>query len=481
MLENLQPSDVFMYFEEISRIPHGSLNTKGISDYLVSFAKKQNLFYKQDEMGNVIIIKEATKGMEDESPIIIQGHMDMVAVKDEGCEKDLQREGLSLENKGDFVYAKQTSLGADDGIAVAYALALLAGKEYVHPRLEVVITVDEEIGLLGAGGIDLSVLKGKTLLNIDSEKEGELTVACAGGLSIHADWELGWIKASFPLYEISISGLTGGHSGTEIGKRGANANQLLLHLIYLLGRECSLSLVCAGGGTKDNVIPSSASCTIAVLGDEEHFSSMFSLLSASLQQEWQSTDPQLSISSRKLCEKKECAMLDATSYTQIMTCFMEMPNGVQAMSESLPGLVQTSLNFGVLKLEEEGRLKATFSLRSSVLEKKEALAKKVEDILKESGAMSRREGDYPAWEYKENSIIRDKMVRIYKEMFQKEPTILSIHAGLECGIFTQKIEGLDCISFGPDIFDIHTTAEKLSISSTQRTWEFLKAVLSRKG
>lgn len=478
MLENLMPQDVFHYFEEICSMPHGSGNVQKISDYLVNFAKEHSLEYRQDAMGNVIIIKEASAGMEDVPALIIQGHMDMVAVKDADCSKDLETEGLDLEVDGDFLFAKGTSLGGDDGIAVAYALALLAGDNYVHPRLEVVVTVDEEIGLLGAAGIDLSGLKGKILLNIDSEKEGELTVACAGGLSLHATSKPGWVEKDAALYEICLNGLTGGHSGTEIGKKSANANKLLMETLYVLGRECDISIYSAKGGTKDNVIPSSAVAVVACGKEEKQIEAFISFMNESLQEEWKGTDPELSLSVKKLStDSSTVSVLDGDSYYRYLAAFMELPNGVQKMNPNLEGLVQTSLNLGIIELENKGDLSVTVSLRSSVSEEKEELAKKVEAIFEKAEISSTREGEYPAWEYKEDSIIREKMVSIYKKLYKKEPVVLSIHAGLECGILSQKIEGLDCISFGPDLNDIHTTSEKLSISSTKRTWEYLLEVV----
>lgn len=487
MLEQLQPKEVFHFFEEICNIPHGSYNIDKISDYLYQFGKDRNLETYQDELKNVIIIKEATKGMEGKPPIIIQGHMDMVAVKNEGCHKNMETEGLDLAIDGDFIYAKETSLGGDDGIAVAYALALLDSKDIPHPRLEVVITVNEEVGMDGAIGIDLSMLKGKQLLNIDSEKEGELTVACAGGVCVNAVFKPAWNEVEGKKYRLTLSGLAGGHSGVEIHKRSGNANKILMNVLYLMAREADMTLLSFEGGTKDNVIPSSASCEFVSRADEEMLTGLVEVMCETLAEEWKKTDQGLTLSiekindteNKKVSEGKlvEQRGLDGNDFFDLLKFFMDVPNGVQKMSPDLEGLVQTSLNLGVIRLENNGQLKATFSLRSSVLQERDELAKIVMDMVEQCGGKAKPVGQYPAWEYRKQSPLRDRMVKVYKQMFGKDMTVLSIHAGLECGILSEKIEDLDSVSFGPDIFDIHTTQERLSISSVQRMWNYILEVI----
>lgn len=485
MLENIQPISVFHFFEEICGIPHGSGNTAQISAYLLKFGQDRNLETYQDELGNVILIKEATEGMEACAPFIIQGHMDMVAVKEPDCAKNMETEGLDLAVEGDYVYAEQTSLGADDGIAVAYALALLDSSEIPHPRLEVVITVDEEVGMDGATAIDLSMLRGRQLLNIDSEKEGELTVACAGGERIQGIWKLAWNAAEGIRYRIALSGLAGGHSGVEIHKGGANANKLLMQVLYSLSREADLTLLSFEGGTKDNVIPPSAVCE--VVSRTQELPDKTAALERALKEEWKETDPSLALiceccgddAPEKAGDGKSAALsgLDRDAFSNLLAFFTEVPNGVQKMDEKLKGLVQTSLNLGVVKLSNAGELKVSFSLRSSVEKERDALAHEIIAKIEQSGGTAAREGRYPAWEYREKSPLRERMVSVYRELFGREMTVLSIHAGLECGILAQKIEGLDAISFGPDILDIHTTQERLSISSVERMWRYILRVL----
>ena len=478
MLENLQPAKVFTFFEEICHIPHGSYHTDKISAYLVDFAAERNLWYKQDEVGNVIIIKEATPGYEEKEPIIIQGHMDMVAVKEDGCSKDMLTDGLDLVVDGDYISADGTSLGGDDGIAVAYALAILDSDDIPHPRLEVVITVDEEVGMDGAAAIDLSCLKGHTLLNIDSEKETELTVACAGGVNVAGQWQVDWVESEGEKYKVVLTGMAGGHSGVEIHKGRANANKLLMELLYLLEREVDISLVSLSGGSADNVIPSHAEAVFLCKKEAEKVEGALRTMEEVWKEEWQETDPGLSISFEKLDRSDVEKTVETTDFFRLLSFFMEAPNGVQEMSKELEGVVETSLNFGTVSMEQEGRLTAGFLIRSSIDNSKNALASKLRKQIKESQGSCSKSGEYPGWSYRVDSPLREKMVRIYREHFQREPEIISIHAGLECGILAEKIKNLDAVSMGPEMHDIHTTEERLSISSTKRVWEYLLKILA---
>ncbi|MBE5881535.1 MAG: aminoacyl-histidine dipeptidase [Lachnospiraceae bacterium] len=479
MLEHLQPKAVFSYFEEICNIPHGSYNTSKISDYLVDFAKQRNLWYTQDEVGNVIIVKEATAGFEDKEPVIIQGHMDMVAVKEDDCTKDMLTEGLDLVVDGDFISAKGTSLGGDDGIAVAYALAILDSDEIAHPRLEVVITIDEEVGMDGAMAIDLSCLKGHTLLNIDSEKETELTVACAGGVNVAGQWQVNHVETEGAKYKVMLTGLSGGHSGVEIHKGRANANKLMIELLYLLEREVDISLCSLHGGTADNVIPFHAEAEFLCKKDFAQVEGVLRAMEEVLRSEWEKTDPGLQISVTELEKSAKEKTMETTDFFRLLSFFLEAPNGVQEMSKELEGVVETSLNFGTISYEQEGCVKAGFLIRSSVDNAKHALASKIRKMIKESQGSCTKSGEYPGWSYRVDSPLREKMVRIYKEHFDREPAIISIHAGLECGILAEKIPNLDAVSMGPDMYDIHTTEERLSISSTQRVWEYLLKILAQ--
>ena len=472
-LAGLEPASVFAYFEKICSIPHGSRNTKAISDYLVSFAQTHGLRYFQDELNNVVMFQEGTCGYEDHEPVILQGHMDMVCEKDENCPIDMEKEGLAVTHDGEAVFARGTTLGGDDGIAVAYALALLADKSIPHPPLEVIITVDEEIGMEGATGIDLSTLKGRTLINLDSEDEGVFTVSCAGGARGTIALPVDRHPVYGPCVRLTVDGLQGGHSGVEIHKNRANANKVMGEF---LGRIQKLMPVCITqlqGGAKDNAIPRSCTVTLVAMG---MYIERINDIAAQLQQEIreQFDEPEAIVRGDDVDALGGNALSTETS-AKVIALLNAAPNGIQSWSQDIDGLVQTSLNLGVVRLEED--LKLTFAVRSSVNQEKRELLAKLAELAKFHDGSYSEMGDYPAWEYKKDSRLRDTMVRLYTEMFGKAPEVVAIHAGLECGILSDKLPGLDCVSIGPQMHDIHTSREKLEIASTGRTWKFLLEVL----
>ncbi len=479
VLSGLEPRKVFEYFEEITRIPHGSGNVEQISNYLAEFAKERGLFYIQDELKNIIITKEATPGYEKELPLILQGHMDMVAVKKPDCEIDMMTEGLRVAIEGDNIYAEGTSLGGDDGIAVAYSLALLDSDTIGHPRLEVIITVDEEVGMDGARGIDLSMLTGNRMINLDSEEEGIFLTSCAGGARVKCRVPYKLEEGSGLAYEVTVGGLLGGHSGAEIHKERGNSNCLFGRLLQKLCEKMSIVLVDVKGGLADNAIPRETTATL-VIGekDGETFVSWLDIVENEFQAELASKDAGVYI---KATQKEKGSFYGVTvEDTKRLADFLcAVPNGVQAMSADMPGLVETSLNLGILEYESE-ELLAEFSVRSSVESAKNALIGKVCGVTRLAGGSNEVTGDYPGWQFRKDSPLRDKMVKLYEEMYGVSPKVEAIHAGLECGILGSKISDLDCVSLGPDMKDIHTTEETLSISSTQRVWEFLVKLLETK-
>lgn len=471
-LENLKPENVFYYFEEIANIPHGSKNTKQISDYLVNFAKERNLEHYQDELNNVVIIKEASEGYESAEPVIIQGHMDMVCEKENGSTIDFEKDGLELYVDDGFVKAKDTTLGGDDGIAVAYALALLDSKELKHPRLEVVITVDEEIGMLGAVDIDLSMLKGHIMLNIDSDVEGEFLTSCAGGMSINSSIPVTRTSQTGLETIITLTGLDGGHSGAEIHKEHGNANILMGRILENIFNELPFGILDIKGGLKDNAIP--RECTVTLLIPEEAREDVTRIVNATAKElaaELSVADPatRIDLSFGNVTEKN---VLDYASVNKIILYLRTVPNGVINMSQVITGLVETSLNLGILELKDN-ELSTLTSIRSSVATRKDDLKKRVMNIIEMLGGECEAEGEYPAWEYNDHSTLRPQVVKVYKELFGEEPKLTAIHAGLECGILSDKIPNLDCVSFGPTNYDIHTPKERLSISSTEKYWNFL--------
>ncbi len=472
-LAGLAPESVFFYFEQLCAIPHGSGNTKAISDYLVRFAKEQGLRYIQDESNNVILFAHGTAGYEDHDPVILQGHMDMVCEQDADCGINMQTQGLDIAHDGKYVFARGTTLGGDNGIAVAYALALLADRSIPHPPLEVVITVDEEIGMLGAAVIDLSSLRGRTLVNMDSEEEGIFTVSCAGGATATITLPVQPRAVYGPCIRLCVEGLQGGHSGVEIHKNRANANKVMGEFLSRVQQVMPVCLTAFSGGAKDNAIPRSCQATMVMLGmDPEPINA----IARELQQQLRETydEPEAMVYGENVDALGGNALpADLTAKVAALLC--AAPNGVQKMSGDIEGLVQTSLNLGVAKLEEQ--MKLTFSVRSSVNEEKAALLEQLRELSRFNEAEYSQMGDYPAWEYRKDSPLRDKMVQIYREMFGAEPQVVAIHAGLECGMLGDKLPGLDCVSIGPEMHDIHTSRERLDIGSVKRTWEFILEVL----
>ena len=474
-LAGLQPEAVFGYFEQLCAIPHGSGNTKPISDFLVAFAREKGLRYLQDEANNVILFGEATPGYEDHAPVILQGHMDMVCEKDADCPIDLDTQGLDVTHDGQYVFARGTTLGGDNGIAVAYAMAILADPTIPHPPLEVIITVDEEIGMLGADVIDLSMLKGRTLLNLDSEEEGIFTVACAGGATATLTLPTPKHPVYGPCIRLTVDGLQGGHSGVEIHKNRANANKVMGMLLDRVRKLMPFCLTSLAGGAKDNAIPRSCQATLVMLGMDP---APINDIMAQLQDEIRSTyDEPAAVISGDNIEALGGNALSAELTDQVIGLLCGAPNGVQAMSEDIEGLVQTSLNLGIAALTDE--LKLTFSVRSSVGAEKTELLERLQKLAAMYGADYSQMGDYPAWEYRKDSPLRDLMVQIYREMTGENAQVIAIHAGLECGLLGEKLPGLDCVSIGPEMHDIHTSREKLGIASVERTWKFVLEILKR--
>lgn len=494
VLENLEPDKVFFFFEEICRIPHGSGNVREISNYLAEFAGKRNLEYYQDEVLNVIIIKEASPGYEDHEPVMLQGHMDMVAVKKPDCSIDMKKEGLRLCTEGDKVYAQGTSLGGDDGIAVAYGLALLDSSQYKHPRIELVITVDEEVGMDGAREIDFTPCRAHTLINLDSEEEGIFLTGCAGGARVNYTLDYSQRKVKGIPCNIRVSGLAGGHSGAEIHRERGNANCLLARILVKLASETAFCIESMEGGLADNAIPREASAGLMVTGYDgeggkcsigsEKFKEaecrlliedMIAQINKDLKKELAEKDPDVLVEVFfDSIEEREC--MEEESSLCLAAFLNAVPNGVQAMSGAMEGLVETSLNPGILECRQ-GCFHGGISVRSSLESAKYALIDRLKSLALLAGVNVEVTGDYPGWAYRKDSPLREKMIEVYEKMFGKKPEIQAIHAGLECGLFASKIDNLDCVSIGPDMKNIHTTEEELSISSTKRVWEFLIKLL----
>lgn len=476
ILENLEPQNVFYYFEEICKLPHGSGNTGQISDYLKAFANEHGLYCRQDELNNIIMIKEASKGYKDHEPVLLQGHMDMVAVKDADCTIDMTKDGLQLEILGDRLSAKGTSLGGDDGIAVAFALALLAGEEYRHPRIELILTVDEEVGMEGATGLTVDDLTAKRMINLDQEEEKIFITGCAGGarIDIRKKTETEQIKGL--LCKLKISGLQGGHSGQEINKERGNAICLMGRLLAALQEKTPIYLKEVNGGTADNAIPNEVCAEIVVTEWTEDIAAFMEEKFCGLKAEFAGKEDGLKCELQVGAEDALIEVCNRKDSEQWIHLLNVIPHGVIANSVKMKGLVETSLNPGILNVSAVEGMVST-SVRSSNAAAKEALINQLKSLAALCDATVGIRGDYPGWDYDPDSPLREKMVTIYEEMYGVKPQIEAIHAGLECGIFQSKIPGLDCVSIGPDMQDIHTTRETLSIPSVQRVWKFLLKVL----
>lgn len=476
VLNHIQPEGVFTIFEQLCAIPHGSRNTKAISDFCVDFAQQRGLRYIQDESNNVILFAPASKGMEHAQPVILQGHLDMVCEKTPDCDLDMEKQGLRLKTDGEWIWADQTTLGGDDGIAVAYALAILDDASIQHPPLEVILTVDEEIGMLGAASIDLGQIGGRRLLNIDSEEEGVLLTSCAGGATVCCSIPMMWSIKKGLRVTVKIHGLRGGHSGTEINKGRANANMLLGRFLQELDKEYPYALCTVDGGLKDNAIPRESVADLIISPDYlEELRAYAQKTQDAWRKEFGENDPDIAISVDEIgIDSHEVMFGDCRR--NVLAVMSQLPNGVQAMSQEIEGLVQTSLNLGILKTDFRG-VHMTFSVRSSINAEKDALMEQLADLMARYGGGAEIEGEYPAWEYRKESKLRRIMTQVYTEQYGEAPKIEAIHAGVECGLLAGKLPDLDAISFGPDIEEIHTTRERLSIPSVQRTWQFLLGVL----
>ena len=475
-ISNLKPKKVFEFFELISSVPHGSGNTDRISKLCCEFARRRGLRHIQDALGNVIIFKPASAGYENHELVIIQGHMDMVTVKTSDSDIDLGLEGPRLRTDGKYLWADGTSLGADDGIAIAMAMAVLDSDDIPHPPIEAVFTINEETGMDGAEFIDASVLSGRRMLNIDSEAEGVITAGCAGGMRVFGEFPVNYSVRTLHSLRLTLNGLIGGHSGSEIHRNRINANALMAQLLHGLQKLSPVSLAALNGGEKDNAIANAASAVIAFAPENfiavsEYLSDFKDTVICDISKN--EPDVKLDVENLGVGEIDSC---DFAASERFISAIYNLPNGVITMNPYIPGLVQTSTNLGIVR-SDVSSVKLTFCLRSSDMSELDELRKRISDTIVTFGGKASAGGAYPAWEYKTDSPLRDKAVESYTKLFGKPPKIEVIHAGLECGLFSAKIPELDCISFGPDILDIHTVNEKLSISSAERTYRLLLELL----
>ncbi len=475
VLENVEPKKVFQFFEEICQIPHGTFDIERISDYCAKFAEDRGLKYIQDEVKNVIIFKPGTEGYEDSEPVILQGHMDMVCEKTPDSDHDFKKDPLDLYIEDGYIRAKNTTLGGDDGIALAMAMALLDSDDIPHPPIEAVFTVDEETGMGGAIGVDLSVLKGHKLINIDSEEEGILTTGCAGGIRITTEIPVTREEKSGTCVKLELKGLKGGHSGSEIHEQRGNAHKLMGRLLHRISEEMEFELVDIQGGSKENVIAMDNTANI-VAADAKRAVAIAEEMKEVFDNEFMGDEPGLTLTAEVTGEGSYHAF-DKASTERIVTYLIVCPYGVQGFSRKLEGLTETSINIGVMKTTDD-TVVTEYLMRSSVESLKQNMRIQLEEYAKLIGAKTTIDSEYPAWQYDPDSELRKVMERVYTDMYGKAPVVFAIHAGLECGMFLGKRPDLDCVSMGPNMCDIHSFSEKLDIASTERTWDYLKAVLA---
>ncbi len=473
-LKGLKPGRVFRYFEEICNIPRGSGDMDKISNYCMEFAKRHSLNAICDEAKNVIIFKAGSKGYENAEPIILQGHLDMVCQKTDSCNIDFKKDGIKPYADGDFVKAEGTTLGADNGIAVAMILAILEDDKISHPPIEAVFTTDEEVGMIGAGKLDVSHLKGRKMINLDAEEIDTVTVSCAGGSDFKMMLPVSRKKSAGKKVRLAIKGLKGGHSGVEINKGRVNANIITGRILNYLNDVCNIDIIEINGGDKANAIPLCCRVDLAV-EDADDFKSK--------------TEEYIKIIKSEIAHREEgfeasiitggteeCDVLDLKTKNDLIFMLTSVPNGVVEMSAEIEGLVETSLNLGILKTDNEG-ISAHFALRSNKKSALDFLEARLKVFADYAGFKTEAFGHYPPWEFNDKSKLQGLYKEKFRESFGYEPEVVAIHAGLECGMFSAKIQNLDCIAVGPQLSDVHTVNESLSISSTEKVFDLLLEVL----
>lgn len=476
VLENLSPKTVFKYFEEISAIPRGSGNMKAIADYCVSFANENSLKFIRDDANNVIIYKNASKGYENSEPIMLQGHLDIVCQKTADSDFDFLNDGLKLYIDGDFIKAKNTTLGADNGIAAAIMMSILADDGLSHPPIEAVFTTDEEIGMVGALQLDTSALSGKKMINLDAEELGTVTVSCAGGSDFKAVMPYEKTKTTATALKITLNGLKGGHSGICIGLGRANSNVLAGRLLNYLNKNTDFDLISVNGGDKGNAIPL---CSVIELCSEnaKELKEKADEYLKVIKEEIATREPDFSYQIEILGEGEQICIENNVKKDLIYSLTLA-PGGVVEMSAEIEGLVETSLNLGVLETREN-EIYLHFALRSNKKSALKYLEERLFVFFSKMNAKIETGGHYPPWEFNSNSTLQTVYKEVYSSRFNKEPKVEAIHAGLECGVFADKIEGFDCIAIGAEMYDIHTVNERVSISSTEQLYNMVIEILKK--
>ncbi|MFV0392743.1 MAG: aminoacyl-histidine dipeptidase [Paludibacteraceae bacterium] len=478
-MKDLEPRIVWNHFFEITQIPRPSKKEEKIRAFILKFATENKYDAKTDKAGNVLISKPATVGYENRKTIILQSHMDMVCEKNKGVEFDFDNDAIQTEVDGEWLRAKGTTLGADNGIGMALALAVLSSKELKHPKLECLFTVDEETGLTGAFALEENFLTGDLLINLDSEDDGEIFVGCAGGIDTTARFRYDMKKTpeGYFAFSVNVSGLLGGHSGDDIEKRRANANKILNRILWNMYREMDLRIAKIDGGNLHNAIPREASAlAVAPYADKEKIRVIFNQVAAEIEVENKEIETNMRLALHSEDVPKETFTKKDTG--KLLNAIYACPHGIKAMSADIPDLVETSTNLASVKMTENDTIKIVTSQRSSVESTKYDLAHQVEAVLKLAGCKVTHGDGYPGWKPNLDSQILKVAEQSYEKLFGQAPKVKAIHAGLECGLFLKKYPHLDMISIGPTMRGVHSPDERLHIPAVGKAWKWLVDILS---
>jgi dipeptidase D len=477
-IRDLEPKNIWEYFSEITQIPRPSKHEGLIIDYLEKFALKNKLFFKKDHVGNVLISKAAYKGLENKPVIVLQSHLDMVCEKNSDIKHDFLKDPINAYIDGDWVKAKGTTLGADDGIGIAAMLAILSDKETPHGPLECLFTIDEETGLTGAFEIQPGFITGSTLLNLDSEDEGEIFIGCAGGKDTIANFPLNYISCGSLKkgFIISITGLKGGHSGDDIHRNLGNAIKIMNDFILLADNQIKIGLHRFEGGNLRNAIPREAFVSIAIdASDIDNLLQIFNNFKKEQAEKWRETEPGFQLNIDSINNPLQC--LDEKLKDQIIQSVYRVPNGVIAWNKDIPDLVETSTNLASIKFTTDNQIEIITSQRSSSDLEKNKIVEQVACVFSDQGAIINHSEGYPGWIPDVHSPILKIAVEKYQKLFQIQPKVKAIHAGLECGLFLEKYPGLDMISMGPTLKGVHSPDERLQISSVKKFWDLLISII----
>lgn len=473
---NLSQQKFFSFFEQLSAIPRGSGNMNAVAQFCQDFAQKHGLKCIRDSANNIVIFKDGTKGYESAAPVILQGHLDMVCQKTDDCNINFEKDGLDIYADGDFIKAHGTTLGADNGIAVAMILAVLDSDSIPHPPIEAVFTTDEEVGMIGARALDMSVLCGKRMINLDSEKDDNVTVSCAGGSDFKINVPLERTTKHGTQIKIELGGLLGGHSGDKIDKNRVNANMLAGRILNEIGSALPFDIISINGGDKANAIPNR--CVIELCtGDPEGILDTLQNIYSVINAEICDREPTFKLDIT-IGDTSEYQVFGKDTKNKIIYTLLCAPNGIMEMSAEIAGLVQTSLNLGILMTNCDSAV-MHFALRSNKKSALLFLEQRLMAFFNNLNLKYETFGHYPPWEYKSDSPLRELYCSVCSDVYGTTPTVSAIHAGLECGVFADGIKGLDCISVGPTLYDIHTTRERLSISSAQKFYCIFLNVLEK--